>query len=68
MMTSKWFKHLEDYIPATICGSVPGRSSTDLAMHLQAEAQEHISVGDPLYGASLDLGEAFNTLSRPLLV
>ena len=67
IMTAKCFKHLKDCIPDTIFGSVPGRSSTDLAMLLQAEVEECIMTGTPLYGTSLDLHKAFNTLSRPLL-
>ena len=67
IMTAKCFRHLKDDIPPTIFGSVPGRSSTDLAMQLQAEIEEHLTTGQPLFGASLDLHKAFNTLSRPLL-
>ena len=67
IMTSKCFRHLKKDIPSTIYGSVPGRSSTDLAMQLQAELEEHLITGAPLFGASLDLHKAFNTLSRPLL-
>ena len=67
IMTAKCFKHLRDKIPSTLCGSVPGRSSIDLAMQLQSEAEHHIITGQPLYGASLDLHKAFNTLNRPLL-
>ena len=67
IMTSKCFRHFKGSIPATIFGSVPGRSSIDLAMQLQAEIEEHIISGSPIYGASLDLHKAFNTLSRPLL-
>ena len=67
IMTSKCFKHLRDRIPPTLCGSVPGRSSIDLAMQLQCEAEHHIITGEPLYGASVDLRKAFNTLNRPLL-
>ena len=67
IMTSTCFRHLKETISPTILGSVPGRSSTDLAMQLQAEVEEHIISGKPLYGASLDLHKAFNTLSRPML-
>ena len=37
IMTAKCFKHLHGLLPASLCGSVPGRSSTDLAMLLQTE-------------------------------
>ena len=67
IMTAKCFRHLQGKIPASICGSVPGRSSIDLAMQLQSQIEEHLISGIPLYGASLDLSKAFNTLSRPLL-
>ena len=67
IMTAKCFKHLKGVIPPCICGSVPGRSAIDLAMQLQSEIEEHIISDKPLYGASLDIHKAFNTLSRPLL-
>ena len=67
IMTSKCFKHIRMRLPSSLCGSVPGRSSIDLAMQLQSEIEHHIITGVPLYGASLDLHKAFNTLSRPLL-
>ena len=67
IMTAKCFRHLRGSIPASICGSVPGRSSIDLAMQLQTELEESLVQGTSLYGAALDLSKAFNTLSRPLL-
>ena len=67
IMTAKCFRHLRDSIPSCVCGSVPGRSSIDLAMQLQSQIEESIISGVPLYGAALDLSKAFNTLSRPLL-
>ena len=67
IMTAKCFRHIKSIIPPSICGSVPGRSSIDLAMQLQSELEESIIQGTPLYGAALDLSKAFNTLSRPLL-
>ena len=67
IMTSKCFRHLRSRIPPSLCGSVPGRSAIDLAMQLQAEVEHHLITGAPLYGASLDLHKAFNTLDRPTL-
>ena len=67
VMTAKCFKHIRTRLPNTLCGLVPGRSSVDLATQLQPEIEHHLITGVPLYGASLDLHKAFNTLSRPLL-
>ena len=39
----------------------------DLAMQLQIDLENHLMMNVPLYGASLDIHKAFNTLSRPLL-
>ena len=67
IMTAKCFKHLRGLLPASLCGSVPGRSSTDLAMMLQTELEHHLLQNIPLFGAALDLHKAFNTLDRDFL-
>ena len=66
-MTGKSFKHLRGLLPATLCGSVPGKSSTDLAMLLQTELEQHILDNRPIVGAALDLHKALNTLNRHFL-
>ena len=43
IMTAKCFRHLREKILPTIFGSVPAKSSTDLAMQLQAEVEEGLS-------------------------
>ena len=66
-MTARCFKHLQDFIPASLCGSVPGRNSTDLAMQLQVELEKRLEENTPIAGAAFDLHKAFNTLNRELL-
>ena len=58
--------NIAPYSPC-LCGSIPGRSATDIAMQLQISLEKHILQGQCIYGASLDLHKAFNTLNRDLL-
>ena len=67
IMTTKCFNAILPHIPPSLCGSVPGRSATDIAMQLQISLEKHILQGRCIYGASLDLHKAFNTLNRDLL-
>ena len=66
-MTGKCFKQRRDLLPPTLCSSVPGRSSTDLATVLQTELEQHILENKQMFGAALDLHKAFNTLNREFL-
>ena len=67
IMTGKSFKHLRGLLSAMLCGSVPGKSSTGLAMLLQTELEQHILENKPIFGAELDLHKAFNTPNRDFL-
>ena len=66
-MTSKLLVHLLPHLPPCLFGSVPGKSSIDLAFQLQAAIEERLYSGQPLVGVSMDLSKAYNTLSRPVL-
>ena len=64
-MTAKCFRHLQGKIYLSNCGSVPGRSSIDLAMQLQADIEEQLITNTPLYGAFLDLSKDFACKNVP---
>ena len=66
-ITAKLLVHLMPHFPHGLFGSVPGKSSMDLAFSIQAAIEESFYSGKPFVGVGMDLSKAYNTLSRDVL-
>ena len=60
----KIMKAILPHLPHGLCGSVPGKSSLDLAWLLQSAIEESLVTKTPLTGVSIDLSKAYNLISR----
>ena len=60
-------RHLLPHVPNGIFGSIPSRSSTDLAFLLQSSIEDALQNNVALVGCSMDLSKAFNVVFRPVL-
>ena len=67
IFTQKIFLHWKGYLPESLYGSVPGKSSTDAAWELASAIEEALSKKQDLFGVSLDLSKAYNTIQRNVL-
>ena len=67
VMTQKIFRHWEGFLPPHLFGSVPGKSSMDAAWTLAANIESALAENRDLFGVSLDLSKAYNTLRREVL-
>ena len=67
MTTRRMLRHIQAHLPATLFGSVPGRSTTDMIGIVQTHLEEALIDGKQLYGISLDFSKAYNTLPRKML-
>ena len=67
IMSKKVFTHWQGHLPESLFGSVPGRSSIDAAWQLASQIELAMSEGSELFGVSLDLSKAYNTLHRNIL-
>ena len=61
-------RHWSEWLPDAVAGSIPGRSSRDIAYRLQSAIEEALSGQRPLGGFSVDITKAFNQLPRPPIV
>ena len=62
--TLKVLKHFLPWIPPTLYGSVPGRSSLDTAWTLQSAIEQSLMSGQVLAGVTMDLSKAYNLIPR----
>ena len=62
--TLKVLKHFLPWIPPTLYGSVPGRSSLDTAWTLQSAIEQSLMNGHALAGVTMDLSKAYNLIPR----
>ena len=53
------------WLPDAVAGSVPGRSSRDIAYRIQCAVEEALAGRSPLGGFSIDITKAFNQLPQP---
>ncbi|CAE7360715.1 unnamed protein product, partial [Symbiodinium sp. CCMP2456] len=67
IMARKIANHIGGALPATLYGSVPGRSTSDMISSVQTRLEQALISGQPLYGVSFDFSKAYNTLPRNVL-
>ena len=67
IMTEKIFANWEGVLPDTLFGSVPGKCSMDAAWELASAIEESLAGGEDVFGVSLDLSKAYNTLNRDVV-
>ena len=56
IMAAKFLYHFLPHLPRRLYGSMPGRSSMDVAFHLQSLLEDSMLSGDAISGVSVDLG------------
>ena len=66
--SKKILEHWLPHLPEALCGSIPGRSSTDAAWNLAARIEEAMASDRTVFGGSLDLSKAYNLLPRDLVM
>ena len=64
LVATQLLKAWATFLPAGICGGVPGRSSHDLSYQLQHALEVAYLSGEELTGFTLDLTKCFNLLPR----
>ena len=62
--TLKVLKQFLPWIPSTLYGSVPGRSSLDTAWALQSAIETALLQNQNLAGVTMDLSKAYNLIPR----
>ena len=67
VISKKIFSCMAPHLPASLFGSVPGKSAEDAAWALQSHLECAIISGSPMCGVSLDLSKAYNTLPREMI-
>ena len=60
-------QHVKAYLPESLFGSVPGRSTTDMIGLIQTKLESALIGDTNLYGISLAFSKAYNTLPRTIL-
>ena len=67
IFTQKIFAHWGGILPDSLFGSVPGKCSADAAWELASCIEESLAENSDLFGVSLDLSKAYNTIQRNAL-
>eukprot|EP00439_Symbiodinium_sp_Y106_P047455 s3639_g6.t1 len=57
-------RHWSTWLPASVSGSVPGRSARDVSMCIECHVEQALLRHEPLAGFSLDIIKCFNQVPR----